>query len=144
MFRKAIRPDGEQQINGIALSDRHRPVHRKKGGATMTPLRILLRTTLVALVLSVPFTAEAKAPPRPTQSQPQAADESTLIEDGHYTNKAGKSVHSPAHTTDGKAPEGATAKCRDGSYSFSQSRRGTCSRHGGVGNWITTLNNHLQ
>jgi hypothetical protein len=33
-------------------------------------------------------------------------------------------------------PAGATAQCSDGSYSFSQSRRGTCSHHGGVGTWL--------
>jgi hypothetical protein len=30
---------------------------------------------------------------------------------------------------------GATAKCRDGSLSFSRNRRGTCSHHGGVAVW---------
>lgn len=34
------------------------------------------------------------------------------------------------------APEGASAKCRDGTYSFSQTRRGTCSHHGGVAVWL--------
>lgn len=34
-------------------------------------------------------------------------------------------------------PAGATAECRDGSYSFSQHRRGTCSHHGGVDGWLT-------
>jgi hypothetical protein len=29
------------------------------------------------------------------------------------------------------APAGATARCRDGTYSFSQHRSGTCSHHGG-------------
>lgn len=33
-------------------------------------------------------------------------------------------------------PEGATAQCGDGSYSFSQHRSGTCSRHGGVARWL--------
>lgn len=32
-------------------------------------------------------------------------------------------------------PSGATAKCRDGSLSYSGSRRGTCSHHGGVAVW---------
>ena len=31
---------------------------------------------------------------------------------------------------------GATAQCRDGSYSYSQHRSGTCSHHGGVDRWI--------
>jgi hypothetical protein len=34
------------------------------------------------------------------------------------------------------APSGASAQCRDGTYSFSSSRRGTCSRHGGVAIWF--------
>jgi uncharacterized protein YgiM (DUF1202 family) len=33
-------------------------------------------------------------------------------------------------------PEGATALCRDGTYSFSRNRRGTCSHHGGVAQWL--------
>jgi len=34
------------------------------------------------------------------------------------------------------APSGATAECRDGTYSYSQHRQGTCSRHGGVAQWL--------
>ena len=64
------------------------------------------------------------------------AQSESLIEQGEYTNSDGNVIHSPAHTKSGKAPEGATAKCRDGSYSFSQHRRGTCSRHGGVAEWL--------
>ena len=32
--------------------------------------------------------------------------------------------------------EGATAECQDGTFSYSQSRRGTCSHHGGVKRWL--------
>ena len=63
--------------------------------------------------------------------------ESQLVEHGHYVNKAGHTVHSPAHTKSGQAPVGATAKCDDGTYSFSEHRRGTCSHHGGVSDWLT-------
>jgi hypothetical protein len=35
-----------------------------------------------------------------------------------------------------KPPAGATARCRDGTYSFSQHRQGTCSHHGGVAEWL--------
>jgi len=52
----------------------------------------------------------------------------------HYTNSYGNTVQSP--TRYNMAPAGATALCRDGSYSFSQSRRGTCSHHGGVARWL--------
>jgi hypothetical protein len=40
-----------------------------------------------------------------------------------------------AKTMAATGPEGATAKCRDGSYSHSQTRSGTCSHHGGVATW---------
>jgi len=63
-------------------------------------------------------------------------DESQLMEHGAYINSDGRSVHRPAHTKSGKAPPGATAQCRDASYSFSQHRRGTCSGHGGVLAWL--------
>lgn len=34
------------------------------------------------------------------------------------------------------APPGATAQCRDGSYSYSQTHSGSCSHHGGVAVWL--------
>ena len=57
-----------------------------------------------------------------------------LSNDNHYINTAGNEVHSPAFAP--SQPAGASARCRDGSYSFSQSRRGTCSHHGGVEEWF--------
>lgn len=36
------------------------------------------------------------------------------------------------------APPGATARCRDGTYSFSKHHSGTCSHHGGVAAWLTS------
>jgi len=52
----------------------------------------------------------------------------------HYTNSTGERIQSP--TQSNSAPEDATALCNDGSYSFSHSRRGTCSHHGGVRQWL--------
>lgn len=51
----------------------------------------------------------------------------------YYTNKYGNRVQSP--TIYNSKTAGATALCRDGTYSFSQNRRGTCSHHGGVAIW---------
>lgn len=51
-----------------------------------------------------------------------------------YTNSRGHCVKRPVRAN--VAPVGATAKCRDGTYSFSESRRGTCSWHGGVASWL--------
>jgi hypothetical protein len=52
----------------------------------------------------------------------------------HYVNVNGNCVHRPVQAD--RPPSGATAKCRDGTYSFSQNHRGTCSHHGGVAAWL--------
>lgn len=52
----------------------------------------------------------------------------------YYTNSEGIKVQSPTYYN--SPPKGATAQCRDGTYSFSRSRRGTCSGHGGVAKWL--------
>lgn len=51
-----------------------------------------------------------------------------------YVNSRGNCVRRPVQSN--SVPRGASAQCRDGSYSFSQSRRGTCSHHGGVARWL--------
>jgi hypothetical protein len=51
----------------------------------------------------------------------------------HYVNASGHCVHRPEYSSN--APAGWSAQCRDGSYSFSEHRRGTCSHHGGVARW---------
>jgi hypothetical protein len=67
----------------------------------------------------------------------QSAPARAPVESGRgYVNSRGQWIPSPTHTVDGQPPAGATARCRDGSYSFSQSRRGTCSWHGGVAVWL--------
>jgi hypothetical protein len=85
----------------------------------------MLRQLAAAAIIAICSAAIAQQP-----------DESKLVEHGHYKNKAGQDVHSPAHSTDGKVPAGATSRCRDGSYGFSKTHRGACSRHGGVAQWL--------
>jgi hypothetical protein len=41
-----------------------------------------------------------------------------------------------AITSASSAPPGATARCNDGTYSYSQHHQGTCSHHGGVAEWL--------
>jgi hypothetical protein len=42
----------------------------------------------------------------------------------------------PATASGGPPPPGATARCNDGTYSFSHHHSGTCSHHGGVAAWL--------
>ena len=43
----------------------------------------------------------------------------------------------PASASGDTPPPGATARCNDGTYSYSQTHSGTCSHHGGVAQWLT-------
>lgn len=93
-------------------------------------MKQIITATLLCLAIATPTAVFAGDP------APSGADESQLVEQGHYVNRNGQDVHSPAHSKTGVVPAGATAKCRDGTFSFSQHRSGTCSHHGGVLNWL--------
>lgn len=54
-------------------------------------------------------------------------------QEDYYTNVDGNEIHAPVSAP--VRPAGASAKCRDGTYSFSAHRSGTCSHHGGVSVW---------
>lgn len=62
------------------------------------------------------------------------ADEPMVSSGDGYIDSEGHHVDSPTYAP--SAPPGASAQCRDGTYSFSHSRRGTCSHHGGVAQWL--------
>jgi hypothetical protein len=84
-------------------------------------LLVILATALAAAVAGVAHPA-AHAATGP------------LCKAGYYKNVDGVCVRRPTKAS--SAPAGATAKCRDGSYSFSRHASGTCSGHGGVAVWI--------
>jgi Protein of unknown function (DUF3761) len=54
---------------------------------------------------------------------------------GTYVNSAGETLCRPYRSA--KPPSGATALCRDGYYSFSRSRSGSCANHNGVAEWLS-------
>lgn len=72
----------------------------------------------------------------PVTQRSTTPNETDLLSHRHYKTSDGQEVHSPAKSVQDQIPAGASAKCRDGSYSFSQHRRGTCSHHGGVNDWL--------
>jgi hypothetical protein len=87
---------------------------------------------------SAPQTAQSDkskaAGKKPSAKTANAPSDKAASKPHYYTNKAGQRVQSPTKAS--AAPKGATAQCGDGSYSFSQSRKGTCSHHGGVAGWL--------
>jgi Protein of unknown function (DUF3761) len=90
--------------------------------------------------VAAPVAAPIAQPQQETKTAIQAApqsnttSESGLSNDNHYANSSGNTVHSPAYSE--SVPAGASAQCGDGTYSFSQNRRGTCSHQGGVAEWL--------
>jgi hypothetical protein len=84
-------------------------------------LAFLIFSAPIAQPFFGPSTAEARPP-------------GTTCRTDSYVNSRGHCVRRPVQAD--RVPTGATAKCRDGTYSFSQSRRGTCSWHGGVATWL--------
>ena len=82
--------------------------------------------------------ADVKADTKPSKSAAKAEKAEVKA-----TSKAAKTASAPVATaakttavnTD---PTGATAKCKDGTYSHAATHRGACSRHGGVAEWLKT------
>ena len=68
----------------------------------------------------------------PTSTSPPIVTKPTYCPNGTYTNAYGQTVCRPSSTNAG----GATAVCHDGTYSYSKTRSGTCSHHGGVSRWL--------
>jgi uncharacterized protein DUF3761 len=105
-------------------------------------MKRLLSALLLAVVLFsqvlVSQTQGTSTPPDTPKSSSTRNHENhaqqKCIDNGTYVNSQGQTVKRP-ETCSGP-PDGATARCRDGAYSFSRSRRGTCSHHGGVAKWL--------
>ena len=96
-------------------------------GSSTSPTPVTSQTT--AVVQSLP-----QHPPTTYKNTSTYPTQENLSNNNYYTNSVGSEVHSPAYSN--SIPSGASAQCRDGTYSFSQSRRGTCSHHGGVASWL--------
>jgi len=89
-----------------------------------------MRALLIGLaMLGVASTTLPRRGPSPSRAR-AALRRAT----GYYTNVDGHRVHRRFHAA--RQPAGASAQCRDGSYSFSEHHMGTCSHHGGVSSWL--------
>jgi hypothetical protein len=84
-----------------------------------------LWSVVAAAMLILPMSADGRARHHVSHS---------YSDTGYYTNTAGHRVHLPQAAS--HRPAGATAQCSDGTYSFSENHRGTCSHHGGVSQWL--------
>jgi hypothetical protein len=106
----------------------------------MRSLRALVLSCFAVLLISQQITSQTQPSSQPSanptaisNAKPKQA-QVNCTNNGTYVNSRGQTVQRPENCSG--APKGATAQCGDGSYSFSQSRRGTCSHHGGVAKWF--------
>lgn len=102
-----------------------------------TPTPQAIKNVQGTSVLTTPTPTATVTPtitPTPAQTPIPTIAPDTTSQPKYYINTDGNKVQSPTYYN--TAPAGATARCTDGTYSFSQHRRGTCSYHGGVAQWL--------
>ncbi len=137
---ESAKPPVEASVQQAVMGEQSTSTLPLEPTATATPEPASIPTnTPVPTVFRAPTRYSPPPTKAPTQiTAPTATQQQSggLSNDTYYTNTAGNEVHAPAYSNDGSIPAGASAKCADGTYSFSQSRRGTCSGHGGVAQWL--------
>jgi len=99
----------------------------------MRPLRTFVYAlALAAILFSQQIVSQTQSTSQPNTNSATASNTKpntgkvNCTNSGTYVNSKGQTVQRPENCSG--PPKGATAQCRDGSYSFSTSRGGTCSR----------------
>jgi hypothetical protein len=97
--------------------------------------RVYFTTAIIALSLfcSTATAATSKVKAKPAPHKPEKAS----VTPDYYTNSKGEKIKSPAPAA--TVPADATAACKDGTYSFSKQKSGTCNGHKGVKKWLKPL-----
>ena len=103
------------------------PVTTEAPVTTSEAAAVTTTPTTPQVAVPKPKTAPKSTPKTTSQAAPKPAECGA----DYYRNSDGNCVHRPSDN-----PSGATALCKDGSYSYSQHRSGTCSGHGGVRTWL--------
>jgi len=99
--------DGSMSKSGRGACSHHGGIQKDTGANSSTSS-------------AAPATSASPAPatsPSPTATSPKPATKSST-------------------TSTGANDSGATAKCKDGTFSHSKHHTGTCSHHGGVAQWL--------
>jgi hypothetical protein len=126
-------------VVGIASQN----LNQESGSIQASPTASLTQETYHAIPVESLAVSEAtpasgvSAVPARVTPVPTYATAKTACGSGYYRNVNGVCVPNPTYAP--AVPAGATARCRDGTYSFSQNRSGTCSHHGGVERWFVPV-----
>lgn len=105
------------------------------GGVLKIKKMKVKETAAATPAASMPAAATAPAAAATTVAAAPTAKASTMTKAAPEA-KASESK-APTMAASSTDPVGATAKCKDGSYSHSKHHGGSCSNHGGVADWLT-------
>ncbi|WP_406637930.1 DUF3761 domain-containing protein [Amycolatopsis sp. WGS_07] len=120
-----------------SVTSEYSPTTSYSAPTTSSPATSVAPPVTTQQHVAAPTTAAKPKPAPKTQAAPRVtappAPDPAPAECGsdYYRNSSGNCVHRPDSN-----PSGATARCNDGTYSYSQHRSGTCSHHGGVKQWL--------
>jgi hypothetical protein len=119
-----------ERRNGVNLYSQFTCTLADSNGATFVDVIVPKTRTAFSLVSTRQITqVSPPSPAVPTYTVPSCPS-------GWYVNTYGSCIPGPSTDPSLPVPGGPTAICADGTYSYSQSRSGTCSWHGGVSTWL--------
>lgn len=125
--------DGTTSRAGKDACSSHGGMQDTASATNSTPAPAQTLPETAAAVTKAPLAGSAPAPAPPT---PQAVGAPAPASASGPTPEAalmGRSATAPAPPP---VPAGATAQCKDGTYSVSKQASTTCSDHGGVKKWL--------
>jgi Protein of unknown function (DUF3761) len=107
------------------------PIYPTSTAASTTSATTPEATSAAPAAVAPVTQAPAVAKKTTKAAVPKTTQAAAACDGNSYINSSGNCVERP----DGSSA-GATALCKDGSYSHSQHRSGTCSGHKGVAQWL--------
>lgn len=127
--RKPRTNASEAEVSGLPATVKVPASTRKSHSSVLSaettpaiPAPITVKPTTPAIPPPITVKPTTSATPLPATVKPTAS-----------TPSVPRVAASPAS---GNIPSGATARCQDGTYSYSQQHSGACSRHKGVDSWL--------
>lgn len=124
-----------QQTRCVAKRESRHLLSAKIGSSVMnTRRKVISLVFLAAMLFCLSPSVGARIPVGPEHSSRHHYRRHQSPRVRYLRKTHQKRVRRPVRTS--AAPIGASAQCNDGTFSFSQNRRGTCSHHGGVRRWF--------
>lgn len=106
------------------------------GGGSTGPTTVASQAPSIATLAPAPTSTPTPTPDPPAAPTPKPPKASPTPDSGGGGSATCAGDAAPSSCQVGTGPPPATARCKDGLWSCSQHRAGTCSSHGGVACWV--------